>query len=119
TPVRVAVGAVTMNMALSLMLMQTPLSYGGLALANSAAALLEACTLAWLLSARLRGAGVEQGMGRLSRSIAVFVAAALPMGAASYAALRLLDAALDTSRLATQVVLIATVGLVGVLVYVT
>jgi putative peptidoglycan lipid II flippase len=117
TPVRVAVGTVALNILLSLALMQTPLSYGGLALANSVAALLEAGILAWLLSARLRGGEVERGPGRLARSLAGFLAAGLPMGATSYLVLHVLAAALDTSRLGAQVLLVAAVGAVGAFVY--
>jgi putative peptidoglycan lipid II flippase len=117
TPVRVAVGAVSTNIVLSLILMHTPLSYGGLALANSFAALLEAVLLAWLLSSRLHGWGVELGLRRISRSLAGFLAAAAPMGAVSYGLLLLLTARLDTTHLAAQVLLVAIVAGVGTLVY--
>ncbi|HZT08131.1 MAG TPA: murein biosynthesis integral membrane protein MurJ [Chloroflexota bacterium] len=53
TPVRVAAGAVLLNVALSLVLMRTGLSFGGLALANSIAALAEATTLTLLLQRTL------------------------------------------------------------------
>ena len=53
TPVKVAAGAVALNVALSLILMRTGLSFGGLALANSIAALTEAAILAYLLNRRL------------------------------------------------------------------
>jgi putative peptidoglycan lipid II flippase len=52
TPVKVAAAAVAINIALSLVLMRTPLSFGGLALANSLAALAEAFVLAVLLHRR-------------------------------------------------------------------
>jgi len=117
TPVRVAVLAVGTNIALSLLLMQTPLSYGGLALANSIAALLEASVLAWLLSARLRGAGVELGLGKLGRSVGLFVAAAVPMGLVAYGALRLLRAAVDSTSLPAQVAVVLAVAGIGALVY--
>ena len=45
SPVLVAVSAIGLNVVLSLVLMQTPLNYGGLALANSIAALMEATIL--------------------------------------------------------------------------
>jgi putative peptidoglycan lipid II flippase len=117
TPVRVALGTVSANIVLSLVLMQTGLSYGGLALANSLAALAEAAILAWLLSSRLSPREARSGIGRLSRSLAGFLAAALPMGAVTYLALHLLAAALDTSSPAWQLVLVGSVGLLGALVY--
>src|SRR5439155_4544328 len=118
TPVRVAVGTVSINILLSLILMRTPLSFGGLALASSIAALIEATLLAWLLSGRLRGAGVDFALARISRPLGGFVLAALPMGAVSYVLLQVLVATLDTSRLLAQLIVIAVVGLVGGLVYV-
>jgi peptidoglycan biosynthesis protein MviN/MurJ (putative lipid II flippase) len=51
--VKVAAGAVALNIALSLILMRTGLSFGGLALANSLAALVEATTLTMLLNRHL------------------------------------------------------------------
>src|SRR5207302_1237169 len=53
SPVLVAVAAIAHNIVLSLVLMQTPLNYGGLALANSIAALTEASMLIRLISLRL------------------------------------------------------------------
>jgi putative peptidoglycan lipid II flippase len=53
TPVLVAAFAVVLNILLSLMLMQTQLSFGGLALANSLAALTEATLLLAILHRRL------------------------------------------------------------------
>ncbi len=52
TPVKVAAGAVALNLTLGLVLMRTPLSYGGLALANSLAALVEATVLSVILHRR-------------------------------------------------------------------
>ncbi len=54
TPVTVGVGAMLLNIALSLVLVRT-LSFGGLALANSTATTLEMLLLLWLLRARLGG----------------------------------------------------------------
>src|SRR5690606_35758759 len=48
TPVRIGVGAMVLNILLSLLLVR-PLSFGGLALANSVATLLEMILLLWLL----------------------------------------------------------------------
>jgi putative peptidoglycan lipid II flippase len=64
TPVKVAIGAIAANLALSLALMRTPLNYGGLALANALAAIVEGGALVWLLSRKMRSAGGE-GLGLL------------------------------------------------------
>jgi putative peptidoglycan lipid II flippase len=76
TPVFVAVGAVVANVLLSLTLMQTPLSFGGLALANSLAALIEAALLVRLVTGRL----TDLDMGRLGVSAVRILAASLVMG---------------------------------------
>ncbi len=76
TPVLVAVSAVGVNVALSLVLMQTPFSYGGLALESSIAALVEAGVLVRLVSRRLPSFDVE----RLSLSALRSLAASLAMG---------------------------------------
>jgi putative peptidoglycan lipid II flippase len=52
TPVAVAAGAVALNIGLSLVLMRTGLTFGGLALANALAALTEAAILSALLHRR-------------------------------------------------------------------
>jgi putative peptidoglycan lipid II flippase len=52
TPVKVAAAAVALNVGLSLLLMRTDLSFGGLALANSIAAITEATLLTALLNRR-------------------------------------------------------------------
>jgi putative peptidoglycan lipid II flippase len=54
TPVTVGVGAMIANIGLSLLLVR-PLSFGGLALANSIATTLEMLLLLWLLHRRLGG----------------------------------------------------------------
>ena len=54
TPVVVGVTAVVLNIALSLLLIG-PLSFGGLALANTVATTLEALALLWLLRGRMGG----------------------------------------------------------------
>lgn len=76
SPVIVAVSAIALNVALSLILMQTPLNYGGLALANSIAALTEAAVLIRLVSWRLPDVHVES----LVTSAVRMVAASLVMG---------------------------------------
>src|SRR5205807_4093125 len=62
TPVLAAVLAVAVNVAASLLLMQTGLSFRGLALANSIAAIVEAAVLLRFTSARLPGLDI----GRLT-----------------------------------------------------
>lgn len=54
TPVAVGLGAMTVNILLSLLLMRS-LSFGGLALANTLATTGEMLTLGWLMHRRLRG----------------------------------------------------------------
>ncbi len=76
SPVIVAVSAIALNVALSLILMQTPLNYGGLALANSIAALFEAIVLIRLVSWRLPEVHVD---GLLTSSVRI-LAASLVMG---------------------------------------
>ena len=78
TPVRAAVGAIVLNLVLSVTLMQTPLNYGGLALANSIAALAEGGVLLWLLSRRLGGG--ELALGGLADWLGRVAGAALLMG---------------------------------------
>jgi putative peptidoglycan lipid II flippase len=76
SPVIVAVSAIALNVALSLILMQTPLNYGGLALANSIAALTEAAVLIRLVSWRLPEVRVDS----LATSAVRMTAASLVMG---------------------------------------
>jgi putative peptidoglycan lipid II flippase len=82
TPVTVAMGAIVANVLLSLALMNSPLNYGGLALANAIAALAEGAALLWLLSKKMRN---DSGRGlhliQLSDGLGRIVAAALAMGA--------------------------------------
>ncbi len=77
TPVFVGVGAMVLNIALSLALL-APLAQGGLALANSIATILEMLTLLALL--RRRMAGIDERT--IVRSIARIAVGALAMGAA-------------------------------------
>jgi putative peptidoglycan lipid II flippase len=81
SPVRVATGAILTNILLSLALMNTPLNYGGLALANAIAATLEGGTLIWLLSRKLRDdSGRGLGLMRFGDDLGRILAAALLMG---------------------------------------
>jgi putative peptidoglycan lipid II flippase len=69
TPVKVAVAAMVLNSVLAVAL-AFPLRHGGLALATSCSATVNAVALAWLLRRRLGGAGVA-GAGRGWARIAV------------------------------------------------
>jgi putative peptidoglycan lipid II flippase len=69
TPVAVGVGAMVLNIALSFWLVQ-PLSFGGLALANSVATTLEMVLLLWLLRRRLGGINGRSLGGTALRSVA-------------------------------------------------
>jgi putative peptidoglycan lipid II flippase len=55
TPVLIGVAAMAGNVLLSLALIRTPLTFGGLALANSLATTLELAALLWVLRPRLGG----------------------------------------------------------------
>ena len=76
TPVFAAALAVGVNVTLSLLLMQTGLSFRGLALANSIAALIEAGVLLRFVSMRMPGLTV----GRLATPALRILAASLVMG---------------------------------------
>ncbi len=69
TPVAVGVGAMLLNIGLSFWLVQ-PLSFGGLALANSIATTLEMVLLLWLLRRRLGGVDGRSLGGTALRSVA-------------------------------------------------
>ena len=86
TPVGVGVGAMALNIGLSFWWIG-PLSYGGLALANTVATTLEVLLLLWLLRRRLRGLDGQ----RLLASGARIAAATLAMSAALWAWLRWLS----------------------------
>jgi putative peptidoglycan lipid II flippase len=79
SPVLVAVGAIGLNVVLSLILMQTPLNYGGLALANSIAALAEAGTLIHLIYRRLPGMQVRSVTASAMRILAASLVMGLPV----------------------------------------
>ncbi|MFQ6057513.1 MAG: murein biosynthesis integral membrane protein MurJ [Anaerolineae bacterium] len=66
TPVLIGVGAMACNVALSLILIR-PLLHGGLALANSMAAILEMLVLVLVLRARLGGVDGRRLVGSLAR----------------------------------------------------
>ena len=75
TPVRIAMLAVAVNILLSVVLMQTTLQHGGLALANSLAAALNI----WLLTKRLRKKIGRMDGRRILRSLARIVPASAAM----------------------------------------
>ena len=67
TPVAVGIAAMILNISLSLLLVR-PLSFGGLALANSTATTVEMLVLLWLLRKRLGGIDGRSVWGTLLRS---------------------------------------------------
>ncbi|MCX6029585.1 MAG: murein biosynthesis integral membrane protein MurJ [Chloroflexi bacterium] len=79
TPVAISLGGMALNAGLSLLL-RGPLGHAGLALANTAATLLETALLVWLLSRRLGGLSwVELGTTTLRAGLAAAVMA-VPLG---------------------------------------
>lgn len=93
TPVRVALGAVALNIALAWALLRAGMGVAGLGLAFSAANACEALALVALLGRRLGGLG--DGFGRAAGGMAL---AALAMGAALLGALALSQPALPFLR---------------------
>jgi putative peptidoglycan lipid II flippase len=79
TPVMAAVLAVGVNVALSLVLMRTGLSFRGLALANSLAALLEASVLLRFTSVRMPGLSISQLATPALRILAASLVMGLPV----------------------------------------
>jgi len=114
TPVRVAAGAVILNIALSLILMRTSLGFGGLALANATAAITEATTLSILLQRRL--GWIEPGT--FFPFLARAGLAALLLAIAALVVLTPLSSHLDIDQWTGQATSLASAGLVGSLVYV-
>ena len=76
TPVLVAISAVGLNVVASLVLMRTALGYGGLALANSMAALTEAGALILIIAQRMPAVRIDA----LAASALRVLAASLVMG---------------------------------------
>jgi len=103
SPVLVAVSAIALNVVLSLVLMQTPLNYGGLALAKSIAARVEAAILIRLVSLRLPEVHLEG----LLMSMVRILAASLVMGLPVAWLASLLDPVLRPFGTPGQVVLLA------------
>jgi putative peptidoglycan lipid II flippase len=113
TPVLAAVMAVAINIVASLLLMQTGLSFRGLALANSIAALIEASVLIRLISIRLPGLDV----GRLATPALRILAASLVMGLPLAWLAGQLDPILRPYGTPGQAVLVAACVGLGALLY--
>jgi putative peptidoglycan lipid II flippase len=109
TPVKAASLAFVINLLLGLILMSTPLNYGGLALANSLAALAEATLLMMVVRRRIPGLD----LGPVLKSLGRTVAASLLMGLTVATLPRLLQDRLalpTTLELSLIVVLVAMAG---------
>lgn len=78
TPVKVGVAAMLLNLLLSLALIG-PLSFGGLALANTVATTLETLALLWLIRPRLGGLGGGRLWASLGRALPGAVAMAVAL----------------------------------------
>jgi putative peptidoglycan lipid II flippase len=105
TPVKAASLAFTINLVFGLALMSTPLNYGGLALANSLAALAEATLLMVMVRRRIPGLD----LGPVVRSLGRTVVASVLMGVTVATLPRLLQ---DRLALPTTLELALIVGLV-------
>lgn len=113
TPVAIAAAAFVVNAVLGLALMRTPLSFGGLALANSLAALAEAIVLMWLISRRLGGFATPE----LARSLTRIGGASATMGVAVIALLGALQGSFALSVTAERALTIVTVASIGAAIY--
>jgi len=113
TPVVIATLAVVLNLGLGLVLMRTPLSFGGLALANSLAALGEAAVLTVLLARRLPGLP----LARTGLALLRFLSATVLMAAIVAGAHALLSP-LGGFGLAGQALLVGVCVLLGLVAYV-
>jgi putative peptidoglycan lipid II flippase len=114
TPVKVAGGAVALNITLCLILMRTPLSYGGLALANSLAALVEATILSvvlhrrtgWVRPRAFLGFGWRIGLAAISMAVVAMLAQGV------------LALSIDTTRMLGQIVVLVIAALLSGLSYI-
>jgi putative peptidoglycan lipid II flippase len=113
TPVLAAILAVAVNIVASLILMQTSLTFRGLALANSIAALVEASVLIGLISFRLPGLNV----GRLATPAIRTLAASLVMGLPVAWLLAQLEPLLRSLGTPGQAVLLGACISLGALLY--
>jgi putative peptidoglycan lipid II flippase len=114
TPVLVAVAAIALNIVCSLILMQTPLNYGGLALANSIAALVEGVILVRLIAARVP----EFDARALGVTALRILAASLVMGVPVAWLAQALAPSLDHYGTPGQAVLVGSCVLAGAGLYV-
>ncbi|MGE3270498.1 MAG: murein biosynthesis integral membrane protein MurJ [Chloroflexota bacterium] len=113
TPVKAASLAFLMNLALGLGLMNTQLNYGGLALANSLAALAEAGVLLFLIRRRIPGLELVAVIKSLGRT----VVASLLMGVTVAMLPSLLQDRLSLPTTLELSIVILLVGLAGGMVY--
>jgi len=114
TPVTVAALAVVLNIGLSLILMRTPLSFGGLALANSIAALSEATTLTILLQRRMDWLHVRVFLGFGWR----ILLAAIGMGLVAEAAHTLLGSIASPAGAPAEAALVGVVVVIAAVTYI-
>lgn len=91
TPVKVAAVGGALNILFGVVLMQTPLSYGGLALGLGLAALIEAAALAVLLRRRLGWPGNNETSRFLGPALAATLAFAVGCSAGHQIAVRYVD----------------------------
>ncbi|HYU18561.1 MAG TPA: murein biosynthesis integral membrane protein MurJ [Chloroflexota bacterium] len=115
TPVLVASGAFVLNLVLSLVLMRTPLNYGGLALANALAALAEGFVLMTVISRRVR----DLDLGSVARSLARTVMASILMGITIATLPQVLEDWLSLSRTIELSLVVIIVAAAGAAVYLT
>jgi putative peptidoglycan lipid II flippase len=113
TPVKAATMAFVINLVLGVILMQTPLNYGGLALGNSLAALAEATLLMALVRRRIPGLKLAPVMKSLGRT----VLASLLMGVTVATLPRLLQDRLALPVTLELTVVVGSVILAGGMVY--
>lgn len=113
TPVRVAAVAVGLNILLSLILMRTGLSFGGLALANALATLMEATALSALLERRLHWIEPRPFLGFLARA----ALAALLLAVAAALIQAPVGARVNVDHWTGQMALLASGAVAGGLVY--
>jgi len=113
TPVKAASLAFTINLLLGLVLMWTPLNYGGLALANSLAALSEASLLMFLIRRRIPGLDLVP----VGKSLTRTVVASLLMGLTVATLPRLIQDHLSLAPSLELVVVVGLIVLAGGMVY--
>nr|WP_211114223.1 murein biosynthesis integral membrane protein MurJ [Azospirillum rugosum] len=112
TPVRIALAATVVNVALKLALMG-PLAQVGLAVATSVSAWVNAGLLAWLLTRR----GLFRADARLTRNLPRMALAAVAMGVALWAAQERLSPWLTVHGLFERLAGLVLLGAAGMLVY--